>query len=474
MTLDEITSKAQLLEKIEEGDEELLEDIRHEVRAEGNRQADDWNMISVDTEFFDTREEVDSLLARPDFKATEILQYAGIGDDLVDRLTNLVDESWLETEIRSEIQLIAQGHRGSWMHFEEESRSAQGYPVRETDMAYEVRLDDLPLAWVPEDLVEEILNAEVQPHYGDDITWESIGDRRWSSGWVPRGVSLHLVFDRGKAYEWAYDTLREYMSGMVDAEPEEAVATYERYLRREHPQLAKDLKKAKLPLDVRASLAVAFFENEEEGLLALTETLGYFGYEGSKAPVILELDRAALAAMGIRSGRWWDGAPWRLVDLPPEELAYEGTLQRHCVGRHDMGYRQAVERGEKKIWSLRSNADRPVLTWEVDAGEWWQASQWGDSPAAAQARGGAIRQLKGKLNRPAGKTWDEVRVLHWIFAKLGVDPGEVDDFVPPAPDSGRLDANDNPGFNSPWVPYGRRLLAVPNPWFGPRTCYRPR
>jgi hypothetical protein len=160
-----------------------------------------------------------------------------------------------------------------------------------------------------------------------------------------------------------------------------------------------------------------------------------------------------LQALGITSGRWWDGAPWRLVNLPIEELAYEGTLMRHCVGRFDMGYRDAVERGLTQIWSLRSQFNRPVLTFEIDVHDMRSAQP--------VIRAGAIQQLKGKLNRQAGQDADEARVLFWIFAKLGVDPAGVEDFVGESffAGEGFEPPQQNPGFNAPWRPYHERRYA---------------
>ena len=126
-------------------------------------------------------------------------------------------------------------------------------------------------------------------------------------------------------------------------------------MKRDHPDIHKKLKKAKPPKDVMLSYATAYMADpEDEGIEVLREAVGMFGYEGTRGNTMLELGKDTLRELGITQGRWWDGAPWKLVNLPPEELAYEGTLQRHCVGRYDMGYRQAVERGDIQIWSLRS------------------------------------------------------------------------------------------------------------------------
>ena len=422
MNLEDIKTKQQMQEALAAGDEQLLADIREAVKDEATRQADDWGNASVDTEFFDIEEEASNLLAS-DFDPLEVIQ-AFIYEDLYERLTKLVPNMMIASEFREEIAKMSQrGYRG-FLSFEEEDRSTFGYRVRETMIEFRVGDFDEPLSWVPEDIVEEILNDEVQP-YGEQADWENMGGGMWTSGWIPRGVDLLLVADRNGADEWAYDLIRDYLSEMIDAEPDVAVAAYENYLAREYPDLFKKLKKLKLPLEVRASLALVFFEDQPCWLEALAETVGSFGYEGTRASVLLEIDRAALREIGITSGRWWDGAPWRLLDLPVEELSYEGAIMRHCVGRRDFGYREGVENEEIKIWSLRNAFNNPILTWEIDWPYW-------DSALDDRTRGDAISQLKGKVNRLAGKDADEVRVLHWIFAKLGVNPSMVQDFRPRA------------------------------------------
>ena len=211
------------------------------------------------------------------------------------------------------------------------------------------------------------------------------------------------------------------------------------------PELAARIRKAELPADALAAYAVAY--HGAEGVRILKEAVGDFGYEGSRGETILEVGHEDLRAMGITSGRWWDGAPWRLVNLPVQELAYEGTRQRHCVGRFDMGYREAVERGEREVWSLRSVFDSPVLTFDVDASEWNAAT----TPVHA---GIAIEHVGGKLNRDAGADPEEAKVLYFVCAALEVDPEFVGDFV----DARRR--RTPIGFDVPWVPYHLRKRPV--------------
>ena len=498
MKLSQVESQEQLLWRLENGDDELRQDIEETLDLMFRYQIDDWHRATVDIEdgIWEPEYEAEMLLQREDFDPVRLLEDVGVPEEELEQLTRLLTPEKIKELVAYEVkQAGARDHR-TFLGFMEDSRSTpSGYIVRDTHIEFRVGLDDEPYVWVPFDLIEEVL-GDVRPHM-ELVEWENLGGLEWSSGWTPRDVPL-LLIAQSSAREWALDEIRSALSDLVDADPKEAVAALKRYLKESDPALFKAFKKAKLPLDVQASFAVAFFEDPDEGIVIIREALGEFGYEGSRGQTILEVDRAALRELGITSGRWWDGAPWRLVNLPPQELAYEGTLMRHCVGRHDMGYREAVERGAAQIWSLRSKFNKPMLTWEIDAGTWQNADHYGATipetvaygelgdlsvPHGDCERGRAVDQLKGKLNRYSGEERDEALVLSYIFGRLHIAPWCVTDFVGtkfpdifPPPYSQRPAEGNPAGFNRPWVPYHQRprARAVPNPWFGPRTCYRTR
>ena len=308
--------------------------------------------------------------------------------------------------------------------------------------------------------IAALLKDEVDADFEADDDW-------FRSGWIEdqnQQLSLHLRKDQVE--EWLVDKYRAYLDDLIGAEPDVAIAELFRILEAQAPELKKKIKKAKLPKDVLLSYAGAYFESPEDGLELLAEAVGSWGYEGSRGEPILEVTKEDLRNMGITQGAWWDGAPWLLLNLPVRELAYEGTLQRHCVGRFDMGYREAVANGETEIWSLRSRFNKPVLTFEVTIDEWKEADAheekaknddvWRLSAeekelareGAAIRRATAITQLKGKLNRIAGTEEEEAKVLLFIFEILGVNPKYVEDFA-------RRSRNPM-GFDRPFVPYHAR------------------
>lgn len=414
--LDEMESEAQLRAVLKSGDKDLERDIRKAIeekidndRAHGTAE---WEMMEPD-------ELVDAVMCDGD-NLGSLVGALDADDALID-----VPRERVSQAVRDEVVLAAeealsrvnQGRGGSrLMSFE--TGQGGGVTVRPVYEELIVSFDDAPLSWLTE---EDRLRFLKEADYHDS-DWEAISDDDYSSGWVETGDSWRIVPKHGNTYEFALDIRQDYFSEMADADPDEAIKAFLTIIDRLYPKLAKQLRKAKLPKDVLADYSVLYFTEPEDGLENLQEAMGRFGYEGSRGEVILEVDRDVLRGLGITQGRWWDGAPWRLLNLPAEELAYEGTVMRHCVGRRSMGYRDAVLDGEIWIWSLRSDFGKPILTFEVDRPRW---TQFPTSPL----RGQAIRQLKGRCDRPSGNTADEARVLYWIFARLGVVPNRVSDFI---------------------------------------------
>ncbi len=431
MYLDEVETKEEMVAALKRGDADLEREIQRAVSQKvlGAEVTAEWELGMEQEELTMMIEDVESLrYCLGTYAATEL---------------EGLPAATIEGALQHEVNLAAEATSGDAHQarnlFSFVSGQGPGPTLR--PVHHELHLSmDAPLSWVPEKKMLEVLLAE-GPRDADWTAPEAEGDS-YMSGWYESGDYWRLEPNCDLAQEWAYDVRQEYLSEMVDADPAEAIAAFMGVLTTIHPTLAKKVKKAKLPKDLLADYAVAYFSDPERGMEIIAEAMGEWGYQGSRGNIMLELDRAALQALGIREGKWWDGAPWQLVDLPAAELAYEGTLMRHCVGRFDFGYRSAVEAGTTRIWSLRSRHNKPVLTFEVDAERWRNAGEW---PAE---RGGAIEQLKGKLNRAPGEhDLQERAVLHWIFARLDIDPAHV-------PDLGwRLD---NPGFNAPWRSYQER------------------
>jgi hypothetical protein len=452
MNLYEVDSEEKMLQALQKRDPDLEQDLTRAISAKLDRA---WSHGLSDVEMMGAEELVMKV-------SDEHLEEITAGNREVQEFLEPLDKDAWKKSLRDEVELAAealeawtQGKSRTPARFGSkilafETGRGGGITLGPTYTSVRVSLDEEPLSWVPAEKVREILKKQGPT----DAEWEDLGDGDYDSGWIDSGDYWRLKVDSDQLYEWASDLRREFFSEMVDADPEVAIKTFLDLLKKSYPELAKKVKKAKFPKDVLADYAVTYFEDPESGVEIITEAVGSFGYEGTRGEVILEIDQAALSALGITDGRWASGAPWRLVNLPVEELAYEGTLQRHCVGRHNMGYRSAVARGVTQIWSLRSRFNLPILTFEINVHD-WQSQQ-------PIIRAGAIEQLKGKLNRLAGEDPDEAAVLHWIFAKLGVDPAGVEDFV--GVQRNPLRGKRTVGFDRPWQPYrgARRSWANPS------------
>jgi hypothetical protein len=277
-----------------------------------------------------------------------------------------------------------------------------------------------PLSELPDDALLDLLAYHGGFEYldindrDDDVGTMLEAHRDSGGAWEVRG-------DPEQIYEFLADEATFELNRLAESDPEHFIRLFVESLGQIEPSLADELLKLKLPEETMVAYALAFVANEEQGIELASQAVGRFGYEGSRATVLLSLDRDALAALPvIRGGRFWNAAPIVLVNLPLEELAFEGALQRHCVGRYDMGYRDAVDAGKTFIWSLRSGHGKPMLTWEVDANAWREAK-------TPEERGAAIHQIKGKLNRLPPRDEEEMRVILAVLQALDVDPEKVRD-----------------------------------------------
>lgn len=450
MDLYEIESEEEMVEALEEGDEELERQLELEARAAVI------NALSDPHYDYEFGGESVAFLMDPD-SAIAAGKLAEIEEELLEKA---IRGAWNEEEaevifrsippevVREAVQRMLENAADTYAENLAGKRwrdtsgpfsiAVGGYRdpthVKLAPLYYEVSVFfDEPVAWVPEKKMVDLLSQELEAE------WEQIDDGLFSSGWIEDSESdIGVKFKAGEAYEWLMDLHREWVDKKISEDPKFAIKFMLNEIKESDFELHDKIKKAKLPQDVLESYAVAYFENPNEGMFILREAMGYFGYENSRAETILEFGHDDLERIGVTQGLWWDRSPWRLVNLPPEELAYEGTMQRHCVGRHDMGYRERVASEEIQIWSLRDRQNRPVLTFEVNLENW-------EGAETPEERGLAVRQLKGKLNRVAGDTdkgrkqrgrppndkdIDEILVLtEIVFPELGILPNTVSDFM---------------------------------------------
>lgn len=425
-TLYQMKSQAQLRAALAAGDEQLVHDIRYELawRQDKARRKAKISLGDLD----------EAALVEQAMDPLVIDQLIAGIDNYTGSRMGLVPREEVQEALGRHIGFAAgnflelmEADRGSWSTddgvLKFEVGHGTGPSVHPVSELRTVVLSDQML-WVPSEMVLRILN-EIGP---SDADWKHAGGGEYVSDWVGTGEFVQLDFNRDRIQEWVVDQRQTYLATMVDADPDHAIAEMMKHIGASFPELARKIRRAQLPKEILTSYAVAFFADPEHGLRVLNEATGEWGYEGTRAQTLLEIDKATLRKLGITQGKWWDGAPWKLLDLPADELAYEGTLMRHCVGRFDMPYRKRVSDGIDYIFSLRSQFNRPVLTFEVVRHEWDTGGGY-QFALAGLRRALAIRQIKGKLNRRAAENEDEAKVLIYIFSTLGVDPKKVKPFV---------------------------------------------
>ncbi len=57
---------------------------------------------------------------------------------------------------------------------------------------------------------------------------------------------------------------------------------------------------------------------------------------------------------------------WQVHELAEQDLGAEGSALDHCVGKHDQPYCRRVRKGESRIFSLRDEGGRRLITAEMD------------------------------------------------------------------------------------------------------------
>lgn len=117
------------------------------------------------------------------------------------------------------------------------------------------------------------------------------------------------------------------------------------------------------------------------------------------------------------------GDGWTLRKLRPEDLKYEGDAMGHCVGGY--GYGDAVQRGEKMIFSLRDPKHEPHATLEMEpryfqdekgnliGGQLSRSSLPEGTPAFPRIDKAYITQIQGKGNEVPNPEYQK-RLKQWF------------------------------------------------------------
>jgi hypothetical protein len=334
-------------------------------------------------------------------------------------------------------------HRlGGWPHWGPFTWSSDpdvfSFRVETEDSVY------FPHARVP-DGAEHIppeLAREFWKSLDGQVWWDQV-DRVEENWGRTSGSPVYITSNREEFYEWCRDLISAYLNEVVENDPQKAKEVFFSALETENSILAKKLREQPLPDEELLGFVIKWFEGEDEREEVYQTLKEYFAAleSGRDDPreVIGEWTQADLRAMGITKGPLYEEAPWKLIKLHPGDLRLEGTLMRHCVGDQGMGYVRALKDGEIEVWSLRSRANKPRFTLEIDTQIYAEdIRKQMREPDADEAvlRAENVKQIKGKANRSPGfaaahaaeiKFPDEVIFWVSVLSGFGIDPSAVSD-----------------------------------------------
>ncbi len=433
MLLEHAKSSEEVADALAAGDQELANDIEEQLKALRLK----WERRRDGCEYRDT-----------DLREFLFSPPSDFVDAVIEQSPPHADLSQLDRQlIENALEFISQRARDRWHAgiFELSSeRGARGdfrYSfVPEMDCWFPSSLYPDGAIFIPQERAAQFWKSDVSSvswNY-DNFDEDNFGHREGTD-------SSYIVADVDSFHEWCFDLIAENVNEWAEKDPDRARAMFWAALRVENSSLADRLEAVKPSPDDVLNLAVQWFKTQDnseslDNIREYLDALAGTDEERANDDVIRVVDENDLRRLGITSGTLWEERPWKLIRLFPYQLANEGAQMRHCVGDRRMGYIQAIKDGEVQIWSLRSRANKPRFTLEVDS-SFYDAV---DDPkltffTGPRDRGRAIKQLKGKANRTPGyaeprsdpadiRFPDEVKLWAWLFRELNVDPGEVHDF----------------------------------------------
>ena len=436
MLLDDMADAEETERRLAEGDEELAEDIERQLGEALDAFRRD---LERGDAYVQGTKNLEAVMTDPDFvrEVRDTCQH-----EPSPMQAFIPDDVW-QTHLREEARSAAGGSQATIGHM-----TRHGFYLDALDREYSRPAPDMFTydihvfsAYMVEWGLPE--NARAIPEYSAEVFWEEMADEirahnpnvdsvQWEHDTSVVGENEATVseewfvgIDRHRLSEFCYDVALSFVDGVVQATPDLALETFEdlvgpqRFLSYETAGLVPgpntDEEDREEFFDfVHQYLVARLYENDREArwvLYELDELAEVFeapaddDEEGRE--VVMEVTRDDLKRLGITTGVLWENAPWRLIKLKPWDLREEGRRMRHCVGQASMGYAAALRDDEVEIWSLRSEAGKPRFTLEVDSSFWDLDNDPDNHDTVSKKvtaminRAEAIKQLKGKANRPS-------------------------------------------------------------------------
>lgn len=460
MLLEDATSKEEVARALEDDDQELREDINEKLDVSMRW----WDAYGIHKYVDQDEEEVNFL---------DIATHENFIDEVISQSPGEYDLGHVpREEVASSLRYDAtHARRGRgaahWGPFYVDESSAGGFSYRLSTQLSAV----FPEQHLPENA--EFIPPEMAHQFWDSLDGHFEWDDRDTVGenhGVGEGESVWIVATHEGFNEWCRDLISLHMYYVVQEDPAAAKELFFQQVTWQNGPLGKKLRNAGLPDEELLSFASQWFESENAREEVLDTIKDYFATieTGHNEPreVIGEWTQADLRAMGITKGPLYEEAPWKLIKLHAADLRLEGALQRNCVGDSGMGYVKALKDGEIEVLSLRSRANKPRFTLEIDPQVYAEnirevMAATDDNVTDEELRAENVKQIKGKANRLPGfadtravevKFPDEV--VFWINAlqqMFGVNAVDVADMRAvaasyPSPVPGyRRQLRENPG-----------------------------
>lgn len=242
------------------------------------------------------------------------------------------------------------------------------------------------------------------------------------------------VINRDYVKEVKLDIFREYIEKKFDTDKEEILSNLYFDIEKEFKDNGKYMVSAIRSSeddDLKKEIAISYYSSDDDSLLenvinSMEELFKNNTRDTTKPEVIITIPKEIIRQWGIKSGRFYENAPWDLFRLGPQHLISEGKTMKHCVGTYSE-YAKAIIRKESEIWSLRSREGNRQFTFEI-------IGVWQSMDNAKREK--SIKQIKGKGNRLPGyasKTEeeitlpDEVIFLYNLFGDMGVNLNKTGD-----------------------------------------------
>lgn len=271
----------------------------------------------------------------------------------------------------------------------------------------------------------------------NDLDGEPPSD--FSTGYLYSYYSEYELIDAKYAGEIYLDICREYIEEKFDTEKEEIVNSLLFDIEKQFILHGKDMALVIKNSDddnLKKQIAISYYASDDDSLSDnVIDTMGELfklikkDKPESKPELIISIPKEIIKLWGIKSGRFYENAPWDLFRLGPQHLFLEGRIMKHCVGTYSE-YAKGIIEGWAEIWSLRSREGNPQFTFEID-GIWNNMNN--------ELREKSIRQIKGKGNRLPGfasksaeeiTLEDEVIFLFCLFRDMGISLKKVSDISP--------------------------------------------